>query len=241
MSTAPITLFEATRLPNPRPAGDRPVAPRQLELGDRAHPRSLCSPKGWPSGEVVAFYGPDGKGRGPGATLRMSRNDERRTFALDDLQRHAKPQEVVDDFFAEKDPIVVIPCGGKKLNEPAPAGDLYTGGQHRLARQAADRLALNLGGRVLILSAKHGLLDLDTVIDPYEQRIDAPGAVTQDDVARQLIAMDARNIIALTPKAYTHLLRGRVGVRVDDRLAGTASIFEQRTILATIKNGDDLR
>lgn len=240
MSTAP-TLFEATRLRTPRPTEDRPIPTRPLQLGDHAHPISLMSPKGWPSGEVVALYGPDGKGNGPRATLRMFRTDDRRTFALDDLRRHAKAHEIVEDFYAEKYPVVVIPCGGKKLTEPAPAGDLYIGSQHRLARQAADTLARNLGARVLILSAKHGLLDLETVVEPYDMTIDHPNAVTAQDVAHQLIGMDARTIIALTPKGYTNLLRGRVGTRIEDRLAGTSGIFEQRTILSTIKNGTDLR
>jgi hypothetical protein len=242
MSTATLTLPGFGPVTAPRPTDERPVAPRRLEVGNHAHPISLISPRGWPSGEVVALLGPDGeKGRGPRATLMMFGTKDRRTFPISDLRRHALPHEIIEDWFAEKDPIIVIPCGYRKLDHAAPAGDMYVGGHHRLARQAADRLALNHGGRVVILSAKHGLLDLDTVIEPYDVTVGDWDAVDKDYVTRQLIAMDARNIIALTPKSYTALLTGRSGSRVDDRLAGTTSIFEQRTVLATIKNGSDLR
>ncbi|MGV9310475.1 MULTISPECIES: hypothetical protein [unclassified Nonomuraea] len=44
-----------------------------------------------------------------------------------------------------------------------PAGELYTGSYHRAARRAADALTHD-GGRVLNLSALHGLVELDQML-----------------------------------------------------------------------------
>lgn len=228
--TAP-TLFSPEPITSPRPTERRPVAPRPIALGDHCTVPDLYTMRGgvW-GGEAVGLT------RGRVTIRRHGKKGETRSFPLEKVVRHAKPNELIEDFFAEKDPIIVIPCGKKKLDHAAPAGDLYIGSQHRLARQAADRLAFNNFGRVVILSAKHGLLDLDTVIEPYDLTVGDEGAVDKGYVARQLIAMDARNIIALTPKGYTDLLTGRVGIRVDARLSG--DIFEQRRQLAQIKHGE---
>lgn len=238
MTIAP-TLFEATRLRTPRPTAHRPVPDRPVAPGDLVSvPSEQTARNGVVGGIVTGLYGPDGKGNGPRVAFTLHGKDRGRVVPLDLVIRHAKPDELIEDFFAAKAPIVVIPCGAQKLDSPAPAGMMYVGQQHRLARQAADTLARNLDARVLILSAKYGLLDLDTVIEPYDMTIGHPDAVTSLDVARQLIGMDARTIIALTPRDYTALLRGRVGTRVEERLAGTSSIFEQRSILAKVKDGE---
>jgi hypothetical protein len=100
---------------------------------------------------------------------------------------------------------VVIPCSGAKLDRPAPAGELYTGSLHALARRTADALTAQ-GGTVLILSALHGLLTLDQVVAPYEQRMTDPGAITETALRAQVAALglaDATDVILLTPAAYT--------------------------------------
>ncbi|MCX5134363.1 hypothetical protein OOK06_20005 [Streptomyces sp. NBC_00340] len=61
--------------------------------------------------------------------------------------------------------LVVIPCGSRKLDRRSPAGDLYVGSYHRACRRAAEALE---PGRLLILSARYGLLDLDDVVEPYD-------------------------------------------------------------------------
>ena len=67
-----------------------------------------------------------------------------------------------------KPPLVLIPCSGAKLDHPAPAGQLYTGSLHVLARRAADRIVTDHGGRVMVLSAKHGLIGLEQIVAPYD-------------------------------------------------------------------------
>jgi hypothetical protein len=64
---------------------------------------------------------------------------------------------------------VIVACGASKQTLPCPAGEMYTGGYHR----ACLEYALTLAPRenVFILSARYGLLALDTVIEPYDQRM----------------------------------------------------------------------
>jgi len=138
--------------------------------------------------------------------------------------------------------LVVVPCGRAKLTRPAPAGELYVGGQHLLARQAADRLLVELQGvELMILSALHGLVALDRMLAPYDVTIVDDDAIGTFDLAAQL--QDVDHIVALTPNGYTRLLLdaaavGRLGLprtRVVPVLAGCRGIGDQRGRLAGIR------
>lgn len=59
--------------------------------------------------------------------------------------------------------LTIIPCGKAKLHHPAEAWRLYTGRPFRANWTWGTSV-----GDVLILSAKHGLLDPTTVIAPYD-------------------------------------------------------------------------
>ncbi len=98
-----------------------------------------------------------------------------------------------DQLAYYKPELVVIPCGSRKLDHPARAADLYTGSYHRACRAAAEALRPD---RLLILSARYGLLDLDDVIEPY----DTPHG-TKDSVTSQLLLDQAtlRDIVRLDP------------------------------------------
>jgi hypothetical protein len=157
--------------------------------------------------------------------------------------------------------LYVIPCSGAKLPHAAPAGELYTGSWHRLARQAADALAAREGGEVQVLSALHGLLQLDAVVEPYnvtirelERRprpgeLDAhPGGSRElgERVARQLIAAGATEAVALLPGAYLRVLEHaalRVWVAKDVRLpviaplVGLTGVGYQRQRLSELRDG----
>lgn len=63
--------------------------------------------------------------------------------------------------------LLVIGCGKAKLDRPAPARELYTGSLFRAARRYAEES----GDRWMIVSAKHGLIDPDRVIEPYDATI----------------------------------------------------------------------
>lgn len=127
--------------------------------------------------------------------------------------------------------VVIVPCGGRKLDRPAPAGDLYTGSYH----QACRRAAAARGGRVLILSALHGLLPLNQEIAPYDLRMGQPGSVTPAKVREQAAALgilDAR-VTVLAGRAYADVVSA-VWPDADRPLDGTRGIGAHLARLAAI-------
>src|SRR5262249_39125558 len=75
----------------------------------------------------------------------------------------------------------------------------------RVAVKAADKLVED-GGTILVLSAKYGLIELDRNIVPYNLKLGQPGAITVDELRRQLRPYRGATIIALLPKPYDALL-----------------------------------
>lgn len=94
----------------------------------------------------------------------------------------------------------IVPCSATKGDRPAAARDLYQSVYFRQALAAAEAQA----DRVLILSAKHGLIDPDQVIAPYELTMGDPGSVTPTQIADQAVALgiDDDDIYALLPARY---------------------------------------
>lgn len=109
---------------------------------------------------------------------------------------------------------VIIPCSGDKLDHAAPARDLYTGTMFRHTLAAAEKTATDAradgeNAIVLVLSARYGLVTLDRVLDPYEQRMDQPGAIPAIEVARQALALGidwGDEVYAFLPAAYFKVL-----------------------------------
>lgn len=71
--------------------------------------------------------------------------------------------------------IAFISCGKTKLDHAAPARDLYTGNLFTAARNYVD--GNPAFDRWFILSALHGVVHPDTVLEPYDARI--PGRVSE--------------------------------------------------------------
>ncbi|MEO6701716.1 MAG: DUF6884 domain-containing protein [Jatrophihabitantaceae bacterium] len=129
-------------------------------------------------------------------------------------------------------PLVIIPCGAKKASGISPAGQLYLGGYHLACRRLADRLTSP--DRILILSARHGLLRLDELIAPYEQRLDQPGAITAGELARQAARLGLRHeayVVILAGRAYTRLAL-TIWPAAATPLAGVGSMGNQLRWLA---------
>lgn len=103
-------------------------------------------------------------------------------------------------------PVVVIACGANKLSTTAPAADLYTSAHFALMLRAARRVATQQAGRVLILSALHGLVELDTQLAPYDVKMGDPGSITPAALAHQLAALAPSSITTLLPLAYAAAL-----------------------------------
>jgi hypothetical protein len=140
----------------------------------------------------------------------------------------------------------VIPCGGAKTDRPAPARDLYLGQHFRHALTNVQRMiALDEAegrgpARLLILSARHGLIEPDTVLAPYDQRMDAPGAIGVPELTAQAQALGidwGSDVYALLPRPYLARLDEALralDVYVQDVYEGTGSIGEQRRVLSII-------
>ena len=67
--------------------------------------------------------------------------------------------------------VVLVSCVGQKLDTPAAAGDIYTSALFRGMRMYAERHS----SRWFILSALHGVLSPEQVIEPYEQTLNRMG------------------------------------------------------------------
>lgn len=149
--------------------------------------------------------------------------------------------------------VAVIPCSAAKLEHRAPALELYTGSLYRSALLAAA--ALRAYGRVdsiLVLSARHGLVALDTELDPYNVKMGDPGTISTAAVADQLAAVAELGIeagrpglvelVPILPAAYDLVLRNAAELLwpplVDvatNPLTGSRGILEQRRRLRELR------
>ncbi|MGW4602725.1 DUF6884 domain-containing protein [Streptomyces sp. NPDC004532] len=137
-------------------------------------------------------------------------------------------------------PLVIIPCGAAKLGHAAPAAKLYTGSYHRACARAAATITAQ-GGTVLVLSALHGLVPLDRVLEPYDMRMGARGSVTPELLrkqARELGVDRATNVVILAGLAYT-VPALAVWPTATTPLKGLPGMGHQLRKLAAIANGDE--
>ena len=135
--------------------------------------------------------------------------------------------------------LVIVPCGAKKqtAEEVCEAGEMYVGSYHQACRRAAEALAED-GCRVLILSAKYGLLRLTDYIARYDLRAGDPGAITGEalrEQAHKLYATGAQ-VTILGGAEYVRLAR-EVWPDAEAPLSGCRGIGEQLARLAGIRKG----
>lgn len=79
--------------------------------------------------------------------------------------------------------IVLVACAGKKLPHAAPAKDLYASSLFEKSRAyAEDRAAA-----WFILSALHGLVEPDAVIEPYDVNLNDMSAAARRAWSRRVI------------------------------------------------------
>jgi len=139
-------------------------------------------------------------------------------------------------------PLVIVPCGGRKLSTPAPAGEIYTGSYHVACRRAAAALADPDRILILILSALYGLLRLDRVIAPYDLQMGQPGSIGRAELlhqAEQLDLVDERQVIVLAGAAYTAAAR-QVWRHATAPLAGVGGLGRHLARLAEIRRNGTL-
>lgn len=137
----------------------------------------------------------------------------------------------------ERDTWFVIPCGAEKLDRPAAARDLYVGSSFRLALAAA--LTQVDEAHVLILSAKHGLLALDTIVAPYDMKMGDADSIDTVNVQAQALGhgmtWDA-DVYSLLPRAYFAKLNAalyELGIYAADVYEADAGIGYQRGTCAS--------
>lgn len=70
----------------------------------------------------------------------------------------------------------LVGCSSTKLSRPAPARELYTSALFRKASEYAERTC----DRWFVLSAKHGLVHPDTVVEPYDVKLARTSPTTAD-------------------------------------------------------------
>ncbi|MEN1891036.1 DUF6884 domain-containing protein [Streptomyces mirabilis] len=131
-----------------------------------------------------------------------------------------------------------FPCGSRKLGRRARAADLYVGSYHRACRRAADALRPD---RLLILSARYGLLDPDDVIDPYDTPHGAADAITVQALLKQATVRDIvllDPVVALGGTRHVGLVR-TIWPHAQAPLAGTRGMGEQMARLAVLRKGHE--
>ncbi|MBF6332403.1 DUF6884 domain-containing protein [Nocardia transvalensis] len=101
-------------------------------------------------------------------------------------------------------PWVIISCGAAKLDRPAPAGQLYTGALFVSTRRWA--CSVTDPHRVLVLSAKHGLINLTTRLASYDLKMGQRGSISVDTVATQLRRRGITDALAVCGANYRHVL-----------------------------------
>lgn len=130
------------------------------------------------------------------------------------MARHAELRAVARDGRGRAGLIAVVPCGSAKGTRPTAAGNLYTGSFHKACMAYA--LSVVPKDRILILSAKHGLVAPTKVLAPYELRFGTAGAVTRERIAEQAREMGVagETAIILGGKDYAAMTAGAFAGRV---------------------------
>lgn len=99
-------------------------------------------------------------------------------------------------------PVYLVACVAAKLDHAAEARDLYISPWFRKARAYVERI----GAPWLILSAKHGLIDPDAIIAPYDATLSAMGAPARRQWGARVLNELAR---AVDPGIPLIVLAGR--------------------------------
>lgn len=98
--------------------------------------------------------------------------------------------------------IALVACVSKKNTRPMPARDLYISDWFCKASAYAMRVA----DKWYILSAKHGLVALDTVIEPYDETLNRMPAAARRAWARRVLTDLGR---VLQPGDHVLILAGK--------------------------------
>jgi len=146
--------------------------------------------------------------------------------------------------------IFVVACGAAKLDRPAPARELYCSPtfRHILAAAEAEAEAttrdLGVPSRVLIMSAKHGLVSPDAELEPYNVTLDDPGAISTVALAASMIlagVTEGSEFYAMLPGRYLCRLAAAApaDVMVVDTYEAAPGIGFQRAVASSLLRHTD--
>lgn len=101
----------------------------------------------------------------------------------------------------------VVPCSDAKAAQPAKARHLYVGQMFAHTLRAAEASAakdarIGADAKVLILSAKFGFVDPETILEPYDVKMGEVGSITVAELTRQAEALGLEDAYCLLPGAY---------------------------------------
>ncbi|MGW6728735.1 DUF6884 domain-containing protein [Nocardia sp. NPDC055029] len=104
-------------------------------------------------------------------------------------------------------PLVLVACGARKLDTPAPAAELYTGPYFTECLSAARHIAADADIR--IISARHGLVELADELAPYDARMTGCRDLVADLIRAQADAAGllARPVVVLGGRDYAEAAR----------------------------------
>lgn len=141
--------------------------------------------------------------------------------------------------------VMIVPCGGAKVEQISAARDLYIGSAFREVLAAA--IAEVGEESVMILSAEHGLLPLDAEVAPYDTKMGDAEAIDRRDgglleLAAQILSygLDEADVFAMVPNKYLAILdeamRFAGGVAVAPVYEGLLGIGEQKAVAKILRN-----
>ncbi len=111
--------------------------------------------------------------------------------------------------------IVLISCASQKLGSPAPARELYISS---LFRKSLKYAAALYPDAIYVLSAKHGLLSLEKVVEPYDLTLNQLSmhevkrwAESTVEQLKQVANLASDRFIFLAGKRYRRFIVPHVG------------------------------
>lgn len=119
-----------------------------------------------------------------------------------------KPSSPIRDVSDWSGALALISCTKAKLSKSAPARDLYSSPAFQMKRKLAERA----GASWVVLSAKHGILQPDDVVEPYDETLTTMGVGARKAWARNVLptliplARGAGHVVCLAGQRYIELL-----------------------------------
>ena len=118
--------------------------------------------------------------------------------------------------------LIVVPCAADKADRPVAARELYVSDNFAHALRAAELEAIDtervcgVSVKVMILSARYGLVELDQVLAPYDLRMGQAGSISAAGIAAQLAELAPSAVMSMCPAAYRDRLAAAVAESNED-------------------------